>query len=761
MLAGFDRPRTMKTLLAAAVLPFVLAAASSQEAAPGPWCSWRGPQQDGTSLETGLPAELKLDAPGSWTYPLAGRGTPVIHEGRVYALGYEGEGAALQEVLVCLDEKTGKRLWEQRASDFLSDTVYYRFSIGAPTVDPVTDRVYWLSTPGVLACFEGDGRPVWQLSMMADHGRLTFPNGRTGAPLVDGDLVIVHPITAAWGSEGPARDRFYAFDKASGRSVWTTAPGILPVDNSMSLPVVEMLGDRRVLYTTTGCGHLVCLDVRTGEPLWRYQMCIAGMNSSVLLHGDHVIAIHGVENADSSTSGRMAAVRRKDLPAAPPGKGPLVLDKSHEAWRNELGAFSSSPVLVGNRVYVTVETGDLCAVDATTGHVLWREKLAPDQVHASPVWADGRLFVPMNNGSFFVVVPPSEDDGAGKPRIAQTLQLEGNCLGAPAVANGRVYVHTTAKLYCFGGGAGQAPAWPVPVEVAASGSPARLQVVPADFVVQQGDSVPMEARLLDAAGRRLGVAAPGEVTWSGLPKGVAVDERGVLQVAKDALASASVVKAVRGELSASIRLRIVRAIPFKLDFEAVELKPHAKEPGLMVAPTPSWWAGGGPKWEILDLAGSKVLARTIGVNPMWQRTQTFLGLDEMSNYTMQADVYSDGNRRSMSAVGVLHQRYLIQLKGNHQELEVSSNQELLKVHVPFQWTPKTWYRLKTRVDVASDGSGVVRAKAWKRGDPEPEAWTIEVPHAHAHRSGTPGVYGFTLQNRFRVYIDNLEVTAND
>jgi outer membrane protein assembly factor BamB len=150
----------MKTLLAAALL-FLPTPASSQEAAAGPWCSWRGPQQDGTSLETGLPVELKLDAPGSWTYPLAGRGTPVVHEGRVYALGYEGEREALQEVLVCLDETTGKRLWEQRANDFLSDTVYYRYSIGSPTVDAATNRVYWLSTPGVLACFEGDGRPVW------------------------------------------------------------------------------------------------------------------------------------------------------------------------------------------------------------------------------------------------------------------------------------------------------------------------------------------------------------------------------------------------------------------------------------------------------------------------------------------------------------------------------------------------------------------------------------------------------------------------
>ena len=79
---------------------------------------------------------------------------------------------------------------------------------------------------------------------------------------------------------------------------------------------------------------------------------------------------------------------------------------------------------------------------------------------------------------------------------------------------------------------------------------------------------------------------------------------------------------------------------------------------------------------------------------------------------------------------------------------------------PFRWTAGTWYHLKTRVDVASDGAGVVRAKAWKRGDPEPDPWTIEVPHRHAHTEGSPGLFGFAPQSMFRVYVDNISVTPN-
>ena len=113
----------------------------------------------------------------------------------------------------------------------------------------------------------------------------------------------------------------------------------------------------------------------------------------------------------------------------------------------------------------------------------------------------------------------------------------------------------------------------------------------------------------------------------------------------------------------------------------------------------------------------------------------------------------------MSEIGLINQRYLINLKGNAQTLEVTSNQELFIKSVPFAISPNVWYHLKTRVDVAADGSGMIRAKAWKKGEPEPEAWTIEVPHKHSNEEGSPGVFGFTPQEQ-RAWIDNIVVTPN-
>ena len=85
----------------------------------------------------------------------------------------------------------------------------------------------------------------------------------------------------------------------------------------------------------------------------------------------------------------------------------------------------------------------------------------------------------------------------------------------------------------------------------------------------------------------------------------------------------------------------------------------------------------------------------------------------------------------------------------------------LKESVPFEWSPNNWYTLKTRVDLEDDGSGWIRAKVWLRDDSEPNDWTIEVKHAHAHTKGSPGIYSFAPQSRFRVYLDNLSVIAND
>lgn len=721
-------------------------------AKPTGWLSWRGPNQNGTSLEKGLPSKVEIGGEKSWSFQLSGRATPVIANGRVYAMGYEGTETELEELIVCLDENTGKKIWEHRFTDFLSDIIYYRFAISSPTVDPETGNVTCMSTSGLLVCFTADGKLVWERSMMSEYGRLTFPNGRTGAPIILGDQCIMHTPTSGWGPQGPARSRFFAFDKKTGTPLWTSTPGGPPKDASFSFPVVGMENGKRVLYAGLAGGYLVCINALNGDPIWRFRLAIGGLSSSVVKYKDTIITINGKENIDNSKIGRMVSVR---CGSQPEGKGQIDVTKTNEVWRNDLMAFTSSPVLVGNRLYQTVHHGELHCIDADSGKSLWHAKLAPDQIHASPAYGDGKLYVPMNNGTFFII-EPSDKEG----KILQKLQLEGNCLGAPAIANGRIYVHTTEKLYSFAGGTGEIAGTPDAIgEMPAKGPAVRLQVIPADIALKTGDSIQFRVRSLDANGQVVDENVK-KVTWKNVPgDGVAMDESGKMVIASSAASTAGVMTVEANGMKGSARLRIVPGGNFTENFEDVVLKPHPKDGHAFSFPR-AHWPGAKPKWEILELDGEKVVAKAL-LNPLFQRTITNIGHPDASNYTMQMDVRSDGNRRTMSSAGMVNQRYQIALSGNYQELEVSSNMELYRKAVPYKWKRNTWYTIKSRVDVNKDGSGFIRAKVWLRGEKEPEAWTIEAPHSHIHKKGAPGIYGFALQNRFRVYIDNISVKSNN
>ena len=118
---------------------------------------------------------------------------------------------------------------------------------------------------------------------------------------------------------------------------------------------------------------------------------------------------------------------------------------------------------------------------------------------------------------------------------------------------------------------------------------------------------------------------------------------------------------------------------------------------------------------------------------------------------------SDGNRRGMGVVGVVNQRYIIALDGNRRELTVHSNHDRFRHAVPYRWSPGTWVRLKTRVDVDGHGSGTVRAKAWPKDAPEPTEWTLTATHETAHTHGAPGLFGFSPQAIHRVYVDDVRM----
>ncbi|RFC48728.1 MAG: Outer membrane protein assembly factor BamB, contains PQQ-like beta-propeller repeat [Verrucomicrobia bacterium] len=755
----------IRFLVAALLVPFGFTLSAAEK--PGDWVRWRGPLQSGVSLEHYKKPVFEPKA--VWEVELAGRGTPVIHDGRLYAWGYRGQGPDLQEVLMATDAATGKVLWERSFNDFISDTVYDRYSVGAPVVDPETGNIYLHTTYGIFNCHDRDGNLLWEISMMERFGRLTFPNGRAGACVIDGDLVITRAVTAYWGADGPARDRFFAFDKKTGDLVWASSPGVgdpYLKDTSFSTPYLTTRNGRRVMYVGLGCGNLAALNVADGKPLWRFQVTVGGLNASpVIHHGDKVICIHGTENVDSTETGRMVALK---LPADDAKAGGEVEEGqggapkiSNEWWRNNLEMFGSSPVIVGDRLYQVTMNGELHSVDASNGKILWTTKLGTDQILASPLYADGLLYITMNQGLLYVIKPTD----AG-PETLHRIELEGNCHGSPSLSNGILYVHTMQKLYAFrirneGISYDSVPA----EEAVVAGAPASIRVVPSDVLMEPGDKLALHLSKVDANGNVLGSA--GVAKWeSFIPPTAKVKavldakvEGTEIAAGPGAKQSAGIFKGTEDGISGMVRGRVVAPLPFTEDFEKYQLSVDHPVDGVKFAYPPLPWIGARLKWEVREVNGSKVLAKTLD-NILFMRSLSFFGHPDSSNYTMQADVMTDGNRRIKSSVGLINQRYNLSLVGNSNLLEISSNHERVKHSVPFPVTANQWYTLKLRVDVNPDGSGVVRGKAWGRESAEPDAWTIEFTHKNAHKKGAPGIFGFSPQSQKSVYIDNIKATPN-
>src|SRR5882672_10679239 len=204
------------------------------------------------SLEKNLPDKIPNKEAALWVADFPGQSAPVIANGKLYIMGYLGEGPELQEGVACFDAETGKPLWKQMFNDFLSDVVYLRYANSSPAIDPETGNVYIQNSSGLFAAFDADGKLLWKHSMMEEFGRMTFPNNRTASPLIDKDLVITRGITAAWGAYGPPGDRFYAFDKKTGELVWSSSPGLVPQDNTFAHLLLGFPDVKRVLCSACG-----------------------------------------------------------------------------------------------------------------------------------------------------------------------------------------------------------------------------------------------------------------------------------------------------------------------------------------------------------------------------------------------------------------------------------------------------------------------------------------------------------------------------
>ena len=427
------------------------------------WPEWRGAQREGVWREEGIVDRLPPEGlPVRWRAPV-GRGFcgPAVAEGRVYLMDRSVDQAADSDVktqwnhrdrtqgverVLALDAATGRLLWSH------AYPCVYSVSYGSgPRATPTVrgDKLYTLGAMGDVLCLEAaTGRVLWQKNLVADYGAEVPLYGYAGAPLVDGDRLIV-----VVGGEGRA---VVAFDRHTGRELWKAGSCSEP---GYSAPLLRTLGGRRQILVWHADGFLG-LEPESGRTLWTLSYpARIGM----------AITTPAIEGNRLAVSSQYEGVSLFEFP--PGAAEPTVLWNAsagtvpEREWKpSGFNTTLSSVLLIDNHVYGVSLYGETCCLDGATGRRVWTT-LQPTSGGSEPRERWSTLFM-VRHGDRVVIFNEKGDlifarlTRAGYEELSRTHLLDPDMLSAgkngrpvvwshPAFAYRCVFVRNDHELVCL------------------------------------------------------------------------------------------------------------------------------------------------------------------------------------------------------------------------------------------------------------------------------------------------------------------------
>lgn len=756
------------------------------------WIHWRGPTMGGSSLESSLPSEFDpaKKAAGNvlWTAPYGSRSAPLVMDGRVYVFHGYGEGLGEQERLVCVDEKTGKKLWEYEERVYHADIVSNRLGWASMAADAATSYVYAHTTSGNLVCLDKAGKMVWERQLTEEFGRVTGYGGRIVSPIFDSGLVIVGMLNSSWGDQARGANRFIAFDGKTGDVVWINDTGLPLRVTYQSNPVVAVINGQRLMIAGGSDGALHAFKVRSGERVWSYSFSGGAVNPSPVVDGNFVYCAHGEENTDSNQIGRVICVDASKID--PATKKPKLVWEYSRGQRFGL----SSPAIANGVLYMPEDSGELYAFDAKTGKVLWKHRYGTE-VRGAPLVADGKLFIFEVKGKFSII--PLENNGKSKPNEddiftytfrdtvgGRPVQTETN--GTPVAVNGRLYFNSRTDLLCVGDKnvkAGPIKNPPMPEETPfKQGAVASARIFPAEVTAKPGEALKFKVVYMDDNGREVQGDANAKAEWTIVTPGKAPNgaQPPALAATVDGNATQGNVKlgpnpvqqgyveVKVGNIVARTRIRVAPQIPAATDFD--KLPPGA---------SPAGWVNTNGKFFIKKLPdGNNVLMKSNdNARPPIAKANAYITVPQSSDYVIQADFYGTLVRGKLPDAGLINSRYALmfdgkidpELKKNTVRLTSWEARPRINVVMPFDWLPNTWYTAKLIVE-PKEKSATIRGKIWKKGGAEPAEWMLTFEDPYPNRIGSAGLYGYIpniseeaggeILPGSELYFDNLSIKPN-
>jgi outer membrane protein assembly factor BamB len=176
-----------------------------------------------------------------------------------------------------------------------------------------------------------------------------------------------------------------------------------------------------------GAQWFAAYDPRTGRELWRFRHGTGFSNvPAPVTHGDLAFLCTGF------TKPELCAVRLG-------GSGDIT--DSHLAWRYSRQVPSmSSPLVVRDQLYFVSDQGVLTCLDVASGKQLWQERLKGN-FSASPLYADGKVYISSRDGETTVFRPGSNYD-----EVAVNV-LSGQLMASPVVLDNVLLLRSDTHLY--------------------------------------------------------------------------------------------------------------------------------------------------------------------------------------------------------------------------------------------------------------------------------------------------------------------------
>ncbi len=387
------------------------------------WPRWRGPSGQGHVTGANYVDTWSDTTNVKWKMPVPGRGhsSPIVWKNHIFLTSEHDDGARL--TMLAFNRADGKLLWETAVpTGGVVEHVYRKNSRASAT--PTTDgqRVYASFGTHGLAAFDFNGKLLWHQKL----GDLRNYHGSAGSPVLYKDRVFIYQDH---GGTDTLRSFVAAFDAKTGAMIWKKDRAAMV---GWGTPVVITTGERDELIVSSQ-KNVDAYDPMTGEELWTAR----GMMMEVI---PTPVVGHGLVFCSSGRQGPTLAIR-------PGGKGDVT--DTHVAWSSPKGSpFVPSPIIHGDLLYMVNDIQSILTVfEAKSGVVVYQARLGQpvkEGFSSSPVAVGDKLFVTNDQGQTFVV-------RAGREfTLVHVNELKAQVLASPALVDGTWYWRTDRELLAIG-----------------------------------------------------------------------------------------------------------------------------------------------------------------------------------------------------------------------------------------------------------------------------------------------------------------------